>query len=217
MKKFKVLGWVAFAVAILGVVGYSSRGDIMALRGEGTLRSVEVFRINSTGDLTLTDSASYDALTIDSTSGGLSIYNGNVSLGTSDTQPSTTSGAYPGVSVPIYNASGSSWSAGEVIIASATATTSGYGSSAAILATTTVLGVAAETIANGAVGLMKVSGYAIIKSTGYLRIGNIVVTSNTVSGQGYAGLTTGTQVVGTEIGTIMSDGNENTHLILLSR
>lgn len=218
MKKFKYWLWLFPALLLVSVGVYSARTDIFAVSGGGSLRNIDVFRIDSTGDVHFTDSGSYDALGIDSSTGELSTYKGDLSLGTSDTRPSVTADTYPGIMVPIYNGSGASWSEGDVIVSSAHInTTAGVGTLTTALATTTVLGVAAETIADGAVGFIRVGGWSIVKTTGAVKIGDVLVTTNTVAGR--AGVTTGTQVVGTSIGKAMSVGAAagDTVLTLLSQ
>lgn len=218
MKKFKFWLLTALAVGVLGIGAYSARTDIVAYSGSGSLRNIDVFRIDSNGDMILTNSSSITGFGVDSATGEIDVYSGDLNLGTGDTQPSTTAGTYPGILVPIKNGSGTAWTEGDVIISSGnTNTTAGIGSMAAVLATTTVLGVAAESIADGAVGFMRVSGWALVKTTGTVNIGDILVTTGTVAGR--AGVTTGTQVVGTMIGKAVDQGTAagDTVLTLLSR
>ena len=116
------------------------------------------------------------------------------------------------VRVPITNKSGATMAKGTVILSSTSAQAVaqvGWGSQAAILSTTSVLGVAAESIADGAVGWMAVDGFALVLTTGPIVPGNVVVSTAGTESAGvacYAGVTTGTQVVGTNIGTAVSSG-----------
>jgi hypothetical protein len=208
MKKIFTKRWLIagaavalFAGALMAFPSSNTYTDFWTIFGVGSLRNTAIAFIDSNRDFNL--------------------YDGDFNLGVSQSRPTTATGTYPGITVPIYNASGSAWTEGDVIIASATASTAGYGSYAAINATTTVIGVAAESIANGAVGLMKVSGWALVKTTGTVQIGNILVSTSGSNGAGvagYAGVTTGTQVVGTAIGKAMSVGTAGggTTLVLLN-
>lgn len=213
MKKFKK-SWLyagAFiAIAcflpvktLIAIPTFSDFSNFWAIKGIGSLTNTAIAYIDSTRDFNL--------------------YDGDINQGVSGTRPSTTAGAYPGLTVPIYNGYSAAMAEGDVIIASVTATTSGYGSEGALTATTTVLGVAAEAIAVGAIGSMRVGGYAIVKTTGAVAIGDLLVSSAGVAGVGavgYAGkLAPGTSdLIGCVLGKAMSVGTAaggNT-LILLS-
>ena len=135
---------------------------------------------------------------------------GDVVLGIQASTPSFTAGTYPSVKVPFVNKSGSVMAQGTVVLSSTTAgTRTGWGTQAAILATTTVMGVNEGACAVDAVCWMTIDGYALVLTTGAVSPGNILVsTAGTlgVGAAGYAGVTTGTQVVGTEIGIAVSSG-----------
>lgn len=200
-KKFWLL-FLAVTVASVGALiafpSSSNFTDFWTILGNGTLRNTAIAYIDTNRDFNL--------------------YDGDVNLGVSGSRPSTTAGAYPGLAVPIYNASGSAWTEGDVIIASRTSTTSGYGSLTTVVATSSVLGVAAESIANGAVGLMRVDGYALVHTTGTVLIGDIVVSSATA---GYAGKIVDPSsftAYGVAIGKAMSVGTAagGSTLVLLS-
>jgi hypothetical protein len=139
--------------------------------------------------------------------------NGSIQLGSDEDSP--TAITFENVNdhqmrVPITNKSGATMLKGTVITSSTTAgTQAGWGSQVATLATTTVLGVAAENISNGSVGYMAVNGYALVLTTGTVVPGNILVSTagtESAGAAGYAGVTTGTEVVGTNIGTAISSG-----------
>ncbi len=138
--------------------------DLWTINGTGTLNSTAIAWIDSSRDL--------------------SLYDGDIVLGGSGSQPSTTSGAYPGYQVPFYNASGGTLTEGDVVIASVTATSgTGYMTTTTALATTTVMGICAGSVANGAIGWMKIAGWAIAKTTGTVNVGDLLVTTNTVAGR----------------------------------
>lgn len=194
MKKFSNKYWFVFAlIPILGIFAagwlsaFPSSNDVTdfwTIKGIGTLRTQSIAYIDSNRDLNL--------------------YDGDINLGSSQSRPTTTAGTYPGLLVPIYNGSGASLTEGMVVVSSANNNvTAGYGTTTTAVATTTVLGIAAETIADGAVGLIRVGGWAIVKTTGSVFPGDVLVSTNVA---GYAGTTTGTQVVGTAIGKAVSKG-----------
>jgi hypothetical protein len=198
-KKFLMKSAVGFLALILLTVvftkvGQAIRGDLMDLQFDiAALRGQDAFRVDSTGNLRL--------------------YQGDVKLGDAGTTPgytaptSQTAGNYFGLKVPFYNA-GTATTQGTVILASTTATNFGYGSSAAVLATTTVLGVADGVYANGAVGYMTISGYALVLTTGAVKIGDILISTdgtNAAGAVGYAGAKS-SPAAATEIGVAFSSG-----------
>lgn len=183
MKKRYLAAIAAFIVITASSLWavYSGITSRWAILGEGSLANTALAYIDSEGDFFL--------------------YKGDVNLGDSGTTPSTSSGAYPGLLVPFYNASGTTIVEGNILIASTTATSlTGAMTIGTALATTTVMGIAAETVASGAVGKMRVDGWAIVLTTGVVNIGDLIVTTNTV--RGYAGrLSPGTsELVGDYIG-----------------
>lgn len=134
----------------------------------------------------------------------------------------STAGPKFAIKVPFYNGSPNSTAEGTVILASTTATSNIYGTFAAILATTTVLGVADGVYASGTKGWMTIMGYCRVLTTGTVNVGDILVSTGGTAGAGaagYAGTTTGTQVVGTHIGKAVSPGTASGGLttILISR
>lgn len=207
MKKFKALILTALALAVFGVVGYATRGDIMALIGSGTLRGIEVFRISSTGDLTLTDSSSYTALTVDSTTGEITTYNGDLALGSKGATISQSQ--YWSIKVPCYNV-GPAVTQGTVMVASNTGVGYCHRVQAAI-DVTSVIGVADASIAEGAIGNIVISGYAIVKTTGTISIGDALVSTGTVAG--YAGPDT-TPTTGAKIGVAVESGGSGDDTVL---
>lgn len=125
------------------------------------------------------------------------------------TMPTASTADKFAIKVPFYNGSPSSTAVGTVILASTTATSSIYGTYAAILATTTVLGVSDGVYASGTKGWMTILGYCRVLTTGTVNVGDILVSTagtNGAGAAGYAGTTTGTQVVGTAIGKAVSPG-----------
>ena len=181
---------------------FAANADIQAYSGSGALNNIDVFRITSTGDIKITDTSSYTALSIDSTSGGLDVYNGSLTLGAIGTTPSLSN--YFSIKVPCYNV-GAAVTVGTVMVASNTGT--GYCSqSPATLDLTNVIGIAAGSIASGAVGNIVISGYGIIKTTGTVSIGDALVSTGTSAG--YAGADT-TPTTGAKIGVAMKAGSSN--------
>jgi hypothetical protein len=138
------------------------------------------------------------------------------------TMPTSTNDRGYSIKVPFYNGSPSATAVGTVILASTTATSNIYGTYAAILATTSVLGVSDGIYASGSKGWMAIAGYCQVLTTGTVNVGDILVSTGGSSGTGaagYAGTTTGTQVVGTAIGKALSPGTAAGGLttILLTR
>lgn len=148
---------------------------------------------------------------------GTIVVNNSIAFGDNNTvgsvtMPSTTTASYFGIKVPFYNGSGAATARGQVILSSSTAAIPGgnmYGTSAAVLATTTILGVADGVYADGTKGWMTIAGYCAVLTTGTVNAGDILVSTAGSSGTGaagYAGVTTGTEVVGTSIGKAMLPG-----------
>lgn len=130
---------------------------------------------------------------------------------TSVTLPTTVTGSNFAHWVPVTNI-GPAVVQGEVLIASNTGT--GYvRSQPGTTALTTVVGVAAEAIASGAKGWMvpRGGGFAIVRTTGTVNIGDTIVSSATAVG--YAG-GTATPTTGTDFGTAMSAGTAAGGVIL---
>jgi hypothetical protein len=203
-KKIAQFKWVlVLAVALIAgdkaLYSASSNifSDIWAVSGTGTLNSTSVAWI---------DGSAYN----------LNLYQGSLVMGMNGSRPSTTSGTYPNIQVPFYNANtATSITAGDILLAQTTSTTSGYMVTAPITATTTVAGIAMETVAPGAVGRMAVSGYALVHTSGTVYIGDLIVSSATsvtagVGSGGYGGrigAAAGTSdLVGVVVGRAMSVG-----------
>lgn len=181
-----VIGFMS--LMILVVVGFTARTDITALQGSGSLRNIDVWRIDSTGGIHLATSTANDALTVTTGSGDLTTWAGDVKMG--NYGPTVTAGGYPGLKVKFFNGGGTT-ALGSVIIASVTTNAVAavaYGTTASVLSTTTVIGVADGTYANGTYGWMTVSGYALVLTTGVVHLGDLLVSSNSVSA-GWAGAT----------------------------
>ena len=191
--------------------------DRWTILGTGSLRNTAVAWIDSAYDFFITDSASYNAFSVDSTSGEVTIYNGDLQLGSDGTAPDTSSGGYYGVKVPFTNGTGITLSQGMIVCAS---TGTGAARAAVVTATTTVVGVAEGTITAGSVGYMTVSGYALVLATGTVIEGDVIVTTNVAGGSavyGYGG-GTATPTTGTDVGVAMSrrvSGTEGAGLVLI--
>jgi hypothetical protein len=120
------------------------------------------------------------------------LYNAGIQLGanairpayqpTAATAPSTSAGGYYGVKVPYYNNSGVTMNKGDIVLAVGGGTA--YGTKAAVLATTTVMGVNAASLATATWGYMYISGYAVVNTTGTVIPGDIIVSTDTASGYG---------------------------------
>jgi hypothetical protein len=148
---------------------------------------------------------------------GTSVLNNSLAFGDNNnvasvTLPSTTTASSFSVKVPFFNGSGAATAVGQVILSSSTAALTGgnaYGTSAAVLATTTVLGISDGVYAAGAKGWMTIAGYCAVLTTGTVNAGDILVSTAGSAGSGaagYAGVTTGTEVVGTKIGKALLPG-----------
>lgn len=207
-KKIFTVACVALIAMGFYAISYSSRGDIMALQGDGILRGTDVFRITSSGNIVLATGA-VSGLSLNGTTGAIGMRSGDLTMGAGGLTITTTSN-HPGIMIPFFNASTDGLNLGAVVLAtSGTLNTVGYGTYASVLATTSVLGVCAASAPTNTVGWMYVSGYALVLTTGPVQTGNILVSttgSNGAGAPGYAGVTTGTEVVGTNIGTAVSSG-----------
>jgi hypothetical protein len=183
MNKFKALILTAWAVAVFGVVGYATRGDIMALHGEGVLRGIEVWRITSTGDIKISSTSSHTNLDFDADSGAIRL---------GGAAATSVSAAFPSVQVLFVNGAAASIPRGSIVVATTAMTSDKFqnGSIVAAIATTTVLGVASADVASGAVGYMTVAGYALALTTGIVNIGDVLITTSPTGGpKGYASVT----------------------------
>lgn len=156
-----VLGLVALPVAYISYVyaGYAYQRYLVS--------GSQIYELNSDGSVALAGS----------------LRSGNSYTGTSVTLPTTSTGSNFAHWIPVYNPSSSAISAGAVLIASNTGV--GYVQTVAVLATTTVLGVAAESIAATSKGWMvpRGGGYAIVLTSGAINVGDVLVTTGTSAGR----------------------------------
>lgn len=190
MKRFKL--WLG--IGLVSVLGYITIVHAASYYERYLVNGSEIWRLDNDGTTYQTGAATTTDL----------------KLGTG--APSTT--AFYAVKVPFYAAV--AMDQGDVVISSQNG--SGYGSKAAVLATTTVLGVCDGTYAAGSIGYMAVSGYALVLTTGTVAAGNVLVSTGGTNGTGaagYAGVTTGTQVVGTTVGKAMVAGTAAGGLTLI--
>lgn len=218
MKKYLWGITVSVFLCLTSYFAWCANTDRLAISGDGAENSVDVFRVDSDYDLHLTNTSSYDGLGVDGPTGETTIYSGDVNLTGAGVVPSAaTAGTYPGITITVYNSSSAAIPANSVVLAHATTTAAGasvdsYSTFNAILATTSVLGVSDAAIAAGAYGKVKVCGYALVRTTGPVEAGDILVstapnTANAVSlAAGRAAVKTGTQVVGTAIGMALGRG-----------
>lgn len=201
MKKWLyVFGFLAVSGVIYAQTPSSDIDDYFTIKGRGTEYNTSVGYIDSNKNFNIS---------------------GGVYLGIQASTPSFTVGTHPGLKVPFVNKSGAVMVQGTVVVSSTTNNSqTGWGSQVAILATTTVLGVNDSACAVNAVCWMTVSGYALVLTTGAVQVGNILVSTagtNNAGAAGYAGVTTGTQVVGTEVGIAASSGTASGGLTLILR
>lgn len=178
-----------------------------------TVGGTEIYELDKEGDLEIQGDFQADQLT---SSEGLKLGDAP----SSPTLPVVGTADDFSVKVPFYNQSGSTLALGSVILTtSGTVTSNGLaGTAAAVLATTTVMGVLDASCTSGAVCFMSVSGFAAVLTTGTVKIGDILVStsgSNGAGAAGYAGVTTGTQVVGTVIGKALEVGTSSGDLIMI--
>lgn len=171
---------------------YAANTDIWNLSGQGVYNGKDMVHVDSNYNFR--------------------IYNGSIVLGDNaltpsttnvQTAPSITTGGFYGLKLPFVNGASTITANGMIIIASTTA--SGVqGSYGTFAATTTVLGIADGAYAPAAVGYMTVAGYALVLTTGTIKIGDLLVSTNTTPGRCGAG--SGTIVVGTVIGKALTNG-----------
>lgn len=206
MKKMKLYLLTGLLILGIGVLIKASNTDIWNLSGQGIYNAKDMVHVDSNYNFRL--------------------YNGNLVLGdnaltpsinNSLTTPSITVGGYYGLKVPFYNGSGASTALGSVIVASTTYNnaTNYEGSMVTALATTTILGVSDGIYANGSIGYMTISGYALVQTTGTVVQGTLLVSTDTL--KGYTGPATGTVVVGTVIGTAVTQNVGSLVLALIDK
>ena len=201
--KFKKFRKHLLALALLAVIGVSGKyvisgtNDLFTIVGHGSLWGIEVLNVESDGDATL--------------------YSGDlVFSGEASTADSANAGTYQSLQVRVRNNSGTAISIGDVCLADATSQVMGNVNIANVTSTTSVVGVAVEAIANGSTGLMAVSGFALVKTTGTVLVGQVLVSSAPAGGgapKGYAS-GTATPTSGTDIGVAMESATA-TDLILM--
>lgn len=196
----KLLVLFLFLGSVLSIGAYAANTDMWEVSGsgQGIFNNKDVARVDKDGNLCL--------------------YTGSILLGDKGTTPTTTKikttskgivsvlPGYMNIRVPVtYQGAVTE---GDVLCSNIVVSTV----LASVIpcvntATNTVVGVADATYADGAVGEMVIEGFALIHSSGAVQIGDMLVSSAPVTGvKGYVGTTTGTQVVGTGIGTAMSKG-----------
>lgn len=185
-------------VIFLSVVGLSfailkaSNTDIWNLGGQGVYNAKDMVHVDSGYDFRL--------------------YNGDIVFGDNGltpttnnigTTPSTSVGGYYGLKFPITNGSGITSVAG-MVVCSSFSSTSVQGTFVSLTATTSVLGIVDGAYAVGSTMYMNITGYAVVLTTGAVKIGDLLVSSATT--QGRAGAATGTVAVGTVIGKALTAG-----------
>lgn len=212
MKKSKIVFGllVLFLVASFAVPNLrSALSDIFALQGGGSLYNKDVFRITSTGDVYITDSSSYTGMLIDSTTGELTAYSGDLVMGGNGSQPSTSN--YYGLKIALKNCGASAWAAGNLITVDDNEAGCGR-VSPATLDLTDWVGISEGTVAAGSVGYVTVGGYALALTTGTVNRGDCIVSTGTVAG--YMGADT-TPTTGADIGVALSSGTAAGGLTLI--
>ncbi len=115
---------------------------------------------------------------------------------TSPTLPTYSTGDQFGVKVPFYNATGASTAKGQVLTSSSSVSalvnigSPFYANSVALVATTTVIGIADGVYASATTGWMTVSGYALVLTTGTVMPGDVLITTApSGSPKGYGSVT----------------------------
>lgn len=193
MKRYSAIIVAAFILAVYAVIpSWCANTDIWNQSGQGVYWGKDMVHIDS----------GYN----------LRIYNGSLILGdnaitptinNNQTTPSVSVGGYYGIKVPMANGSLVT-SANGMVVTSSITSTGAQGTFQNILATTTVVGIADGTYAPGAIMYMTVGGYALVLTTGAIKVGDLLVTANTSTGRAIAA--TGTVVVGSVIGKALTAG-----------
>lgn len=186
MKRY-IIALLAIVCLGIGIGIKASNTDVWNLAGQGIYNAQDMATVDNQYNFRL--------------------YNGSIFLGdnllvpsTTNTQvsPSITSGGYYGVKVAIkYTGAVTN---GDVICSSNVAT--GNATRCSSNGSTTVIGVADNTYAAGAVGYMTVGGYSIIHTTSSVAIGDILISTATT---GFAS-TNNSATNGTVIGKALSVG-----------
>lgn len=190
MKRYLLSLLFFFSVLTLPLAPMqAANSDVWNISGQGTYNAKDMGHLDSNYNLRL--------------------YNGSIYLGDNDlapsvdnTQvtPSTTVGGYYGLKVPIkYTTAVSN---GDIVCSSNVAP--GNGLKCVTTSATTIIGVADNTYAAGTVGWMTISGYAVVHTTGTVTMGDLLVSSATVSA-GFGGSGNG-GANGTVFGKALSTG-----------
>lgn len=164
MKKFmkKYWGMAVLSLAFVGtVIGASNIfSDAWTVNGNGALRNTAIAWIDSSYNMTL--------------------YNGNFVMGGIGSTPSTSAGGYYGIQLPCNNIGGA-WTAGDIVISSATGT-GNCRPGPATTDLTSVLGIAVTSNAGaGTVGYYTTAGYALAHTTGTVAIGDILTSTSSAA------------------------------------
>jgi len=211
MKKSKI----AFVlVALVGgllcaKIVRSANTDISALQGDGSLYNVDVFRITSTADMKLTDSASYTAFDVDSTLGTITLSSGSLNLSGSLGQPTTS--IFGGITIALKNCGTAAWVQGNLITVDDDEAGCGTVSPTTVDLTDWV-GISIGAVAVGDVGYVAVGGLTVALTTGTVNRGDTLVSTNTVAG--YLGADA-TPTTGADVGVALSSGTSAGGLTLI--
>jgi hypothetical protein len=150
---------------------------------------------------------------IDNSTRSFNLYDGDIYFGGKGNKPSTTSGEYPGLKVPIKNCGSASWAQGNLVVVNDDE--AGCGTLASALDRTDWIGIAEGTTAAGSVGYVTVGGYALALTTGTVNRGDTLVSTNPISGlTGYLGSDT-TPTTGADVGVAMSSGTSSGGLTVI--
>lgn len=122
------------------------------------------------------------------------------------TLPTTTTADSFGVKVPFVNTGSGTTSRGQLILANSTSTTVGAGQTGIVLSTTSWIGVCDGAYTAGSKGWMTIDGYAAILTSGTVSPGDLITSTDTVTG--YSGrIAGGTSVLeGSVVGKAVSVG-----------
>jgi hypothetical protein len=170
VKKFKHVFIGVLIAATFATVLRAQMGDKVAYPGTGNTAHNDVYRVDGNGGVHTWDQ---------------SIRVGDKAVGqfqTNGALPSTSS--YYGYQIPFFNSSGATLNAGDIVLAKASGTSTAYGTKSAVLSTTTVMGINVTSLASNATGFIMIAGYAVVNTTGTVSIGDMIVTTDTVSGYG---------------------------------
>lgn len=170
-RRYYIAALVFFSIFALPLISKCSNTDIWNLSGQGVYNAKDMIHVDNAYNLRL--------------------YNGSLFLGDTglapsvdNTQvtPSASVGGYAGVKVPIKYTG--AVTVGDLICSSNVAT--GNGLRCPSTSISTIIGVADSTYAAGSVGWMTVGGYALVHATGTINIGDLLISSGTIT-PGYSG------------------------------